>query len=84
MCEIPQACDSLTSLWEYSFYIGFGSDSYITVPLASFAINQKMEGSGTPFCLIFVQPLNNTLAESQQIVLGQMFFQSFFAEFNQS
>jgi len=45
------------------------------VPLASFAADQTTKGQDV--CYIYVEMLDESLADSKQIVLGQMFFQSF-------
>lgn len=73
---LPKSCDNYAEFWTYSFRIQFsGQTEYLTVPLGSFAANQQYLDHAE--CFIYVEMLDESLANSLQIVLGQMFFQSF-------
>jgi hypothetical protein len=75
-CVLPRSCDNYESLWTYSFRIQFsGQTEYLTVPLGSFAATQNYLNYTE--CFIYVEELDESLANSLQIVLGNMFFQSF-------
>ena len=85
-CVLSSTCDAYTSmgLWDYDFKINFDNadtDTYIRVPLASFAANSEAEGG---FCAIFVEFLDDRFDDSKTIMLGGMFFQSFYAQYTQS
>lgn len=51
------------------------------MPLASFAANYEAEGG---VCVIFVEYLDSQYADSKTIMLGGMFFQSFYAQYTQA
>lgn len=75
-CILPKTCDTYPSLWDYSFKVAFtGNDNFLVVPLASFAADQIVKGDSV--CVIYVEMLDESLADSLQIIFGQMFFQSF-------
>jgi hypothetical protein len=44
------------------------------VPLSAFAQNRDLQGLAS--CVIYVEKLDETLSNSQSIVIGQMFFQA--------
>jgi len=44
------------------------------VPLSTFAQNRDLQGLAS--CVIYVEKLDETLSNSQSIVIGQMFFQA--------
>lgn len=52
-----------------------GDDQYMIVPIASFAATITRQNN--TICEVFVELLDESKADSLQIVLGQMFFQSF-------
>jgi len=85
MCALPQTCNNYQNLWQYSFRVAFDSNDgqYIVVPLSIFAQNRELQGLAS--CVIYVEKLDETLANSQSMVIGQMFFQSidlaYFANF---
>ena len=54
------------------------TNTYIRVPLASFAANYISEGG---FCAIFVEFLDSGFDDSKAIILGGMFFQSIYAQY---
>lgn len=75
-CVLPFTCDQYPTLWEYSFKLvldGTNND-VIIVPLASFAANQVIDGQNS--CAVYVEMLDEKIADSKQIVFGNMFFQS--------
>jgi hypothetical protein len=75
-CVLPRSCDSYESLWTYSFKIQFaGQTDYLIAPLGSFAATQQYLNHTE--CFVYVEMLDESLANSLQIVLGNMFFQSF-------
>ena len=85
-CALANTCDYYTDkgLWEYDFKLQFNTTSdnnYIRVPLATFAANH-VENNGA--CVIFVEYLNKNLEDSQQIIVGGMFFQSIYAQYTLS
>lgn len=81
-CTMPKTCSNYASLWEYSFKMAFASQENILVaPIASFAADQTVNGDD--ICVVYVEMLDETLADSRQVIIGNMFFQSFAAyEFN--
>lgn len=85
-CALTSPCSyyATTGLWDYDFKIQFTTNSdsnYIRVPLASFAANYDQEGG---FCVIFVEYLDAQYDDSKTIMLGGMFFQSFYAQYTQA
>jgi hypothetical protein len=54
--------------------------NYIRVPLATFAANYDGENGA---CVVFVEYLQELYTDSQSIILGGMFFQSFYAQYTQ-
>jgi hypothetical protein len=85
-CVLADTCDTYNSmgLWQYDFKIQFQTDSddnYIRVPLSTFANNTLpgAEGQFPGVCVIFVEYLYSGNPDSQQIILGGMFFQSIYA-----
>jgi len=80
-CALSNPCSVYKSfgLWDYDFKIQFEEDSnYIRVPLASFAADFDEEGG---VCVIFVEYLNTINSDSKSIILGNMFFQSIYAQY---
>jgi hypothetical protein len=80
-CVLSQPCAyySAKGLWDYSFKMSMdtGADlNYIRVPLATFAANYDAEGG---VCVLFVEYLDSSSDNSKSIMLGGLFFQSFYA-----
>lgn len=77
---LPGQCSNYSYLQNYSFYISLAGDSnYMIVPLVSFAYDQ-FSGNSTvnrTDCSIYVEMLDESLADSLQIVLGVGFLRSF-------
>ena len=83
-CVMPNACSSYTNFEDYNFLFNFTGavDGYfLRVPLATFAYNVKGSG-GAAQCNIMVSYLNPADAQSDNMILGGMFFQEFFGVFN--
>lgn len=90
-CVLADTCDAYNSmgLWQYDFKIQFVTDSdtnYIRVPLSTFANNTLpgVDGQFPGVCVIFVEYLQATNVDSQQIIFGGMFFQSIYAQYTLS
>lgn len=83
-CALSGPCEDFTDsgIWDYHFKIRFNQsndDNYIRVPLASFAANREdLNGQ----CAIYVEMLAIKNSDSRQIILGSMFFQSFYAQYS--
>lgn len=80
-CALANECSYYrsTGLWDYDFKVKFtsaGTEDYLRVPLASFAANYAEEGG---VCVIFVEYLDDSYNNSKFIIMGGMFFQSFYA-----
>lgn len=81
ICVMPQECAAYTSFEDYTFKFNMaGSDNYIRVPLAAFAQNVKGSG-GVALCNIEITYLDPLATQSNNIILGGMFFQEFFGVF---
>jgi len=83
-CALLNPCEDYqdTGLWDYDFRIQFDTvfdDNYIRVPLASFAANSETINGQ---CVIYVEMLDIENPDSRQIILGSMFFQSFYAQYS--
>lgn len=77
-CTLPNQCSNYANLWEYSFKIAFpGALNVLIAPLGSFAADQTVNQTNT--CIIYVEMLDETLPDSRQVIVGNMFFQSFAA-----
>jgi len=75
-CTLPRNCSTYEGLWDYSFKMAFsGQDNILIAPLASFAADQTVKNNDV--CIIYVEMLDETLADSRQVIVGNMFFQSF-------
>lgn len=73
---LPGQCSAYAYLSTYSFFVALsGSDNYIIAPLQSFALEETSNNSTN--CAIYVELLDETLADSLQIVLGVGFLKSF-------
>lgn len=80
-CVLSNPCDyyASTGLWDYDFKIKFGhssTETYLRVPLATFAANSDKDGG---VCVIFVEFLDDRNDDSKSIMFGGMFFQSIYA-----
>lgn len=76
---MTKSCDNYPELWKYDIKLAFGSDdnlNYIRVPIATFAADYEAIGA----CALFVEFLDPYFQDSKSIVLGAMFFQSFYAQ----
>jgi hypothetical protein len=83
-CALSNPCAYYNDkgLWDFDFKVEFGvttDGNYIRVPLATFAANYDAEGG---VCVIFVEYLNVDENDSKSIILGGMFFQSFYAQYD--
>lgn len=70
-------------LWDYDFKIMFKNqvgNSYVRVPLATFAANYDQEGG---VCVVFVEFLDARFDDSKSVIFGSMFFQSIYAQVTQ-
>lgn len=76
-CMLDELCENYDYLEQYSFQIAFESDPnmHMNVPLAAFAIN---EGGR---CMIMVTNLDIQQLDSQNVIMGGMFFQEFYGAF---
>ena len=80
-CVLPSSCASYPDLWTYDFKAQFSTDSdtnYIRIPLATFAKDYTQEDG---VCVIYVEYLEQSKTDSKYILLGGMFFQSFYAQY---
>merc|ERR1712127_996673 len=83
ICTLPAACANYTDFTDYTFMFNFTDatgTNYMRVPLGAFASNVKSSG-GDATCNIEITYLNNLAKQSSNIILGGMFFQEFFAVF---
>jgi hypothetical protein len=65
LCVLPQTCDNYPALWTYSFRVQFFNTSeYLIVPLATFAANQNFMGNNATECVVYVENLDESLANS--------------------
>lgn len=83
ICKLPQSCSEYTSFENYVFKFSFTtstSSNYMRVPLATFAKDVLLSG-GVKQCNLEINYLNSLSTQSNQIILGGMFFQEFFAVF---
>lgn len=81
ICVMPDACSAYTDFEDYVFRFKFaGSENFLRVPLAVFASNVKGSG-GVAQCNIQVTYLDPLSSQSQNIIMGGMFFQEFFGVF---
>lgn len=86
-CVLTNQCSYYqnTGLWNYDFKVAFetqGDVNYIRIPLATFAANSDLDGG---LCAIFVEFLDSRLSDdSKFIILGGMFFQSFYLQVTQA
>lgn len=86
-CLLTNPCSHYydTGLWDYDFKVKFvtqGDTNFIRIPLATFAANSNIDGG---VCGIFVEFLDSRLSDdSKFIILGSMFFQSFYIQVTQA
>jgi len=83
ICTLPGLCDDYSALNDYYFLFDFTQDvqgNYMRVPLATFAQPIKNSG-GDPICNVEISYLDTNAPQSQNIILGGMFFQEFFGVF---
>lgn len=81
-CTLPGPCANYTAYVDYAFMLNFtdSDGTYMRVPLGAFA-EQVLIGGGNSICNIHVNYLNPYQSQSGDIILGGMFFQEFFAVF---
>jgi len=83
ICVMPLPCANYTGFTDYAFMFNFTNatgTNYMRVPLAAFASNVKQSG-GNAQCNVEITYLNSLAKQSQNIILGGMFFQEFFGVF---
>ena len=81
-CLAYTGCGGFTNVWSYAFQANFaGNTNYINVPLSTFAFDYIDESSGAEYCQIFVEYLDPTKPQSNNVIFGAMFFQSFLGVF---
>lgn len=83
ICTLPAPCVNYTALNEFYFKFNFTYDysgNYMRVPLATFSQGVKVSG-GAQQCQVYISYLNSNAPQSQNIILGGMFFQEFFGAF---
>lgn len=83
ICVLNNACESFPEIANYYFNFTFQNqipdDLYMLVPLATFA--ETVGLSGSQKCNLNVNYLNSASSASNHVILGGMFFQEFFGEF---
>lgn len=81
-CLAYTGCGGFTNVWSYAFQANFaGNTNYINVPLSTFAFDYLDESTGREYCQIFVEYLDPTMPQSNNVIFGAMFFQSFLGVF---
>lgn len=84
ICTHPGACTDLSAISDYYFTFHFTDSEpvghYMRVPIAAFATVVKSTG-GDSTCNIWISYLDELASQSQNIILGGMFFQEFFGVF---
>jgi len=83
ICVLNGACSDFPGLTDFDFKFNFQNEvagNYMRVPLSTFA-EKVLIGAGAYKCNINVNYLDTSSAQSSQIILGGMFFQEFFAIF---
>lgn len=81
ICTLPAPCQNYTAYEEFAFLMNFtdaADNDYIRIPLASFAENVNSQNTT---CNVYVTYLDPLATQSQNIILGGMFFQEFFGVF---
>jgi hypothetical protein len=81
-CAMANPCSHYadTGLWDYDFKVQFTTEednNYLRIPLATFAADYAEENA----CVIFVEYLDSSYSDSKFVILGGMFFQSFYAQY---
>lgn len=82
LCTLPGPCSNYTGLTDFSFKVNYTNNignNYMRIPLEVFAY--KVLVSGGSFCNIEVQYLDTDATQSQDIILGGMYYQEFFGVF---
>lgn len=84
ICILPAPCTNYTALNDYYFLLNFTQNvdngNYMRVPLAAFSEGVKVSG-GDKICHVNINYLDTTSTQSQNILLGGMYFQEFFGVF---
>lgn len=84
ICVMPAPCADYESFVDYTFLFNFTDSTngnYMRVPLATFATNVKGSG-GVTQCHVEITYLDSLATQSNNVILGGMFFQEFFGVFN--
>lgn len=84
ICTLPAPCMNYTALNDYYFLLNFTNnvdgDNYMRVPLAAFS-EGVLVGGGNTICHVNVNYLDTTATQSQDILMGGMYFTEFFGVF---
>lgn len=82
-CWLNNYCQNYNYLWKYSFQVRFANSTwsnYLNIPLSTFAQNQYYDGQR--YCVLYIEALDTSKADSRSIILGSMFYQSFYVQYN--
>lgn len=83
ICTLPAPCMNYTALTDYYFLLNFTSNvdngNYMRVPLAAFS--EGVIVSGKTICHVNVNYLDTQATQSQNILMGGMYFTEFFGVF---
>lgn len=82
ICWLNNYCQNYNYLWQYSFRLRFANSTwsnYLNIPLSTFAQNQRFEGNN--YCVFYIEGLNTDNAEGRSIILGSMFYQVFYVQY---
>jgi len=83
LCVLPGPCSEFSGLTDFDFKFKFQNEvneNYMRIPLSTFA-EKVIQGGGSSKCNINVNYLDTTSSQSENIILGGMFFQEFFTVF---
>lgn len=83
ICVLPGPCDNFTAYNDFAFKFGFADSNegnYMRIPMAAFA-EEVLIGGGNKLCNLYVTYLDSNAEQSQDIILGGMFFAEFFGKF---
>lgn len=83
ICVLSGPCANFTAYNDYFFlfnFTGATNDNYLRLPLAALA-EERVYGPGNTVCNVNINYLDTLQSQSNQIILGGMFFQEFFGVF---
>ena len=83
ICVLPAPCANFTAYNDFAFKFNFtntNDGNYMRIPMAAFA-EEVLVGSGNSLCNLYVTYLDSNAEQSQDVILGGMFFQEFFGMF---